>query len=236
MQHVIAKIILIFDMKYRIKLFKSLFIILTLISLSAFIKEKDLSGFYYTEDCMYNLTLSNDSSFKFNYRIGYKKSISTGTWRTIGKKWLILKSTYKDLLNTPVKVFESKSQNGNDSLFFKINAKFVDDSKCSYVIIINDSIEVLSNRTSVQSQAFGKIEKLKLKYACPNYTGVPYPIRDIIGTEEYMVKDSTTNVYEFNWDVDDELFYYEVFDNDTIDIKNKYLYFRRNIAKLIKRK
>lgn len=212
------------------------YIFLALISLCASIKVRDLPGFYYSKDCIYNLTLLNDSTFNYNNSIGYKKNVSKGTWRIYGEKLLILNSLYRDLLNTPVKVFESKSQEGKDSLFFKINSKFVEDSNCFYVIIINDSIEVVSNKPFIRSHTVGVINKIKLYYACPNYNGVPYQIRDTVGTEVYNIKDPNLNVFEFYWNCNDELFYYEVFNYDTIDIKNKHLYFRQKDAILIKKK
>ncbi len=141
-----------------------------------------------------------------------------------------------DLLNTPVKVVESKSQEVENSIFFKINSKFIEDSSCFYIITINDSIEVVSTKTLIQLQTIEEITKIKLFYACPDYPVVPYFIRDTVGTVVYYVKDPTSNVYEFEWNVDDELFNYEVFDNDTLDIKNESLYFRSKDIKLIKKK
>ena len=141
-----------------------------------------------------------------------------------------------DLLNTPVKVVESKSQEVENSIFFKINSKFIEDSSCFYIITINDSIEVVSTKTLIQLQTIEEITKIKLFYACPDYPVVPYFIRDTVGTVVYYVKNPTSNVYEFEWNVDDELFNYEVFDNDTLDIKNESLYFRSKEIKLIKKK
>jgi hypothetical protein len=220
--HAILKITSIEDMEISTLYYKGLITFLAVVGLSNSIVERDLPGFYYTKDYAFNLTLFNDSSFHFKNRIGYKKSVSSGTWSTNDEKFLVLKSSLVDLLNTPVKVFESKRQEVKDSLFFKINSNFAGDSCCYYIIRINDSIKILSNKTHFQSQMSGVINKLKLIYACPDYSGIPYPVRDTVGTVEHFVTDQTLNVFKFDWNYDDELFYYEVFNFDTIEIQNKY--------------
>ncbi len=202
--------------------------------LSAFIKEKNLPGFYYSKDCLYNLTIFNDSTFQFKHRIGYQKSISTGTWRIYGEKYLILRSNYMDILNTPFNVTEGKNLDRKDSIYIKINSDFVKDSTCFYVIIINDSTQIASNDGYFHSKRLSTINTLKLLYTCPDYKGIPYQIRDTVGTIVYNLNEPNSNEFEFDWNCDDDLFYFEVFNNDTLDIKNQYLYFRNKNSKLFK--
>lgn len=223
-------------MAIKLKYISSLVLTLAVIILSAFIREKNLPGFYYSKDCLYNLTLLDDSTFQFKHRIGYQRSISTGTWRIDGENNLILKSNYMDILNTPFKVTEGKNLDEKDSIYIKISSDFVNESACFYVLIINDSTQIESNNSYFYFKKLSRINSLKLLYTCPDYKGIPYQIRDTVGTIVYNVNDANSNVYEFDWNCNDDLFYYEVFNNDTLDIKNKYLYFRNKNSKLFKRK
>jgi hypothetical protein len=107
-------------MEINFRNFKALLFALAILVLSAFIKEKDLVGFYYSKDCLHNLTLLNDSTFEFKHHIGYQRSISTGTWRIFEEKYLILRSNYMDILNTPIKLSEGKRKEESDSIFLKL--------------------------------------------------------------------------------------------------------------------
>ena len=141
-----------------------------------------------------------------------------------------------DILNTPFKVTEGKNLDEKDSIYIKISSDFVNESACFYVLIINDSTQIESNNSYFYFKKLSRINSLKLLYTCPDYKGIPYQIRDTVGTIVYNVNDANSNVYEFDWNCNDDLFYYEVFNNDTLDIKNKYLYFRNKNSKLFKRK
>ncbi len=218
----------------KLKYITALTLTLAVIMLSAFIKEKNLPGFYYSKDCLYNLTLLNDSTFQFKHRIGYRLNISTGTWHTYREKYLILRSKYLDVLNTPVNVSERKTQEDNDSISFNINSQFVEVEECHFVLILNDSIIIESSKRYFKSQRLNQIKKFKLLYACPDYKGIPYQIRDTVGTVVYNVEETTSNEFDTEWNCDYDLFYYVIFYNDTLDIKNNYLFFRNKNSKLFK--
>lgn len=80
-----------------------------------------------------------------------------------------------------------------------------------------------------------QINKIILLYTCTGYNLIPYHIRDTVGTSIYNVNDPNSNIFEFEWNCDYDLFYSVVFNNDTLDIKNKYLFFRNKNSKLFKR-
>jgi hypothetical protein len=95
-------------MKNNPKYFVVLSLTIAIILLSAYIKEKNLPGYYYSKDRLYHLTLLTDSTFQYDYHIGYQSNISAGTWRTYKEKYLIISSNYLDILNTPVNISERK--------------------------------------------------------------------------------------------------------------------------------
>jgi hypothetical protein len=175
------------------------------------------------------LKLSTDSTYYYKYELGYKLNISSGTWRTDCNNFLLLKSTYSDLLNLPIKIIERKKQNSVDSISFVINDEFrKDNDESYYIIVINDSIEKTSKNSHFQSTYHGTIFKLKVLFI-GTFSGFPYQTQDTVESEVYSVNDPASNVFEIDWKYNFEIFYYKVFNYDTLDIKNKYLYMRNNI-------
>jgi hypothetical protein len=88
----------------------------------------------------------------------------------------------------------------------------------------------------IKSHRLALINKFKLLCTCPNSSVIPYHIRDTVGSVVYNVKDQLSNKYDIEWNCDYDLFYYVVFNNDTLDIKNNYLFFRNKNSKLFKRR
>jgi hypothetical protein len=162
---------------------------------------------------IYSLTLNNDSTYKYYYSCGWIKKVSFGNWETDNdNKRIIINSFIQDILNIPVVVTETKSNNYSFPLFVFDNP-LKSDTSVKWVLNVNDTGYPL-NSDSLELDKGIVVESVYLTghIALEDSTyRVPFPLQDTIQSEKYNVKNTSNNLYHISFPafVDYDIFHYK---------------------------
>jgi hypothetical protein len=180
-------------------------------------------GAYTDTTGIFELELNSNNTYTYKYQLGFKYSISEGTWKK-SNNVLILNSSLNDLFRIPLTVEENITSQTNFMKFEIINPLPI-DTLCSYIIILNDTIVIQDKYGEIDlSKKSSTISSIQVKYLCKEIVQTPYPLRNVLRSEIYKIKTTETNYFRIKWDINYDLMYYETMRNDTLCIKGNEIY------------
>lgn len=157
--------------------------------------------------------LKSDSTFTYNYSIGFHRKVSTGFWKVEkNNKQIIINSFIQDLHNIPIIVTEAKSSYNSFPLIVFNNPLKLDTS-VKWILNIND-VDYPLNTDSLVLEKENIIKKIHLTgYITPidSMHIIPIPLQYVIQSKQYNTIGSNSNVYRITFPsfVNYDIFYYK---------------------------
>jgi hypothetical protein len=163
-----------------------------------------------------------DSSFEYTYRAGWNKNYSKGKWK-LRNGSVILNSQYKrDALPMTV---ESSQKENTSGYFFKLKKYYsrTDNPNLWQILIVNDRDTFRIEDSIVNIKHPDDLRTFRLEIVTTEY------LNDSIGmyrlrTENYTIKSKGENYFLVSYPFDWRMPYQQDFDNESLKIKRKAIY------------
>lgn len=173
--------------------------------------------------------LNKDSTFTYDFLVGYHGNVSTGLWKADkDNKRIILNSFIQDIRNIPVVVTEMKKNNNSSYPLFVFDNPLKLNTSIKWTLNVNDIDYPLNTDSLVLDKGI-----LVKSFYLTGYLAIsdstiiiPIPLQDTIQSKKYNVKDSNNNVYHiaFQTFVNYDIFHYKPL-QDSLKLNRRTLFF-----------
>jgi len=171
------------------------------------------------------LTLKPDSSFYYDYQLGWHYFYSEGKWQRVSNK-IVLKGKYKDLNNIHLEVIEYYIKNQENTIFeILLNNTLLNSDYKNFQYAVkmgNDHIIKSSTNVININKSFSE-DYFQITISKSDSNQIPFDIRHLISTELYKVKNKSSNYFKINIPVVETVFSYDNLQCDTLKIKRNKL-------------
>lgn len=183
------------------------------------------------------LSLLKDSTFYYWYRYEQPSAIAFGSWYSVGKNKILLKSKYSPI-DLPIRVWERTTKEKGIRVIFtpedSIQYSYIKDKvRMSYVIDSNHVIEDVKDNMVMERE---HIASLKIVFNFPpnERKYFPYLNHDKVKTITYHVIDKNTNTLTVSVPIDFDIFFATEVD-DIIELQNNNIYWMKKGLPFFKR-
>lgn len=167
------------------------------------------------------LTLKPDSTFYYDYQLGWHYFYSEGKWQRDGDK-IVLKGKYTDLNSIPIEVEEYYLKNQENIIFeISLNNTLLNNAyKTFQCAVKNNNGDILYSDTNIiNTNKYFKDDTFQIIISKSDSNQIPFDIRHHISTEKYKVQNKNTNFFKINVPVTETVFSYDNMLCDTLKVK-----------------
>jgi hypothetical protein len=211
------------------------FIFLFVSSLAFFSVKNNKDINYWAKHGFYHLTLKDDSTFLLTYHVGYHLKYTWGRWHKAGNDYH-LKGAFKDLNSIPVKVDESRVEDG-DSITFVLSTNMKSGYSLDKIQLLLDSVPFCLKTGTLKVHSQYDFSTIRLRtyidhsYVDSGYIVTPYYLNDEIFSEEYLLRCNESNYFEIHWGIDGKIYRYDQIERITLKKRiNKLFWVERNVT------
>lgn len=171
------------------------------------------------------LTLNSDSSYYYEYHLGWHYFYSEGKWQLL-KSTVVLNGMYPDLDNLPVEVAESSNANqGNITIEVKSRSgNFHNVNHTLKYIVKSQEGNTYEDTSHILSlpKSFSK-DFLKIYILRSDTNLIPLDVRHQISSSSFKIHDNNNNIVTIVFPVDEKAFNYDNLKCDTLKVKRNKL-------------
>jgi hypothetical protein len=180
---------------------------------------------YSSNQSKYQFRLNQDSTFEYSYKFEFAYQYSTGGWSKAGNRKIVLNSNIKSKV-VPLREERLPGNDFEQANFFSVGVNIPNADKKYYqcMIFIDD---VLYEKRSCDLLdtilVSGPMKSIFFKLSAD--PRLPTRFLDTLSTEKFITQSSKSNRERLAIILDDSLFNYRVFKNDTLEVARKGLRF-----------